>query len=111
MNNKRTDITISYPFIVSWNNYFLYQQLHVLKQISQLQNVPFLQLLKYLPQDIKWQHKLPVCVEKQRCVARIYNNGYGGRCTHKYLSEELCLCRLHEREYYSQKKCQFGNVV
>ncbi len=108
--NKRTDVTIDYQFIVSWNNFFLYQQLHLLKQISQLQNIPFLKLLHYLPNENKWEQKLPICIEKQRCIARIYNKGYGGRCIHKFASDQSCLCRIHEREFNSHKKCQFGTV-
>lgn len=112
--NKRPDVVISYPFIIGWNNFFISHQLKVIQQISELQGIPFDTLLRrYVTPDTKWQERLPICLEKQqRCIARIYHHGYGGRCELKHADTSTSkLCRAHEREYHKNGKCQFGTVL
>lgn len=110
MNNK-ADVTISYQFISSWNNFFIYQQLQLLKQISFMKQIPLESLLPYLHVENRWEQRLPISLEKNRCVARIYNKGYGGRCENKYTDEETELCKSHHKEFIKNGKCRFGNVI
>jgi len=103
-------VAIDFAFISSWNRFFIYHQWLLIKKIATYKKIPVYDLIKHLPTENEWEQKLPISPEchEDRCKARIYGEGYGGRCEHVVSNGGLC--KSHYREKTERGRCKYGKV-
>lgn len=110
--DKQT-VKVSYPFVIEWSNLFRLQKLVLLKKMAEYKNIPLDELLHYLEPENVWEHTLPISrYSRDRCVARVYNEGYGGRCMNQvFENNEFSLCKTHNFQFKKKGKCEYGSVL
>lgn len=115
---------IDTQFVVYWNNYFNYYKFKTIQQIAQYKQVNEQELMqRYLQNLYEWEAVLPLSnlTNQERCIARVYENGFGNRCSKKRVenvngemvepvTEPIAsmLCRFHLTHYQKYKKLKYG---
>ena len=86
----------------------------IIKWISNRQEVSNELLLhEILPSNKKPSNSKKIS-DKERCMSRIWNNGYGGRCSRirkDYGMKTQCnFCNFHQKEFLNKGQLRYGRI-